>query len=165
MREIWSGGQTGVDRAALDAALGLGIPIGGWVPRGRRAEDGRIPDSYAGLRETAGAKYRTRTSRNVRDTDATLILHFGAITGGTAVAFELAQRLEKPILTVDLETVPAVAAARQIREWIAGLAPEARINIAGPRESTWPGAYGRARDVLVSALAFWSPRIFRPRSR
>ena len=79
---IVSGGQTGVDRAALDAALELGIAHGGWCPRGRLAEDGPIADRY-GLRETASSDYAVRTEQNVVDSDATLILHRGPLTGGT----------------------------------------------------------------------------------
>ena len=73
LRRIVSGGQTGVDRAALDVGLAWGLPIGGWCPRGRTAEDGPIPARYP-LRETESAKYDVRTRRNVRDSDGTLIL-------------------------------------------------------------------------------------------
>lgn len=76
LAQIISGGQTGVDRAGLDAALGLGIPCGGWCPRGRRALDGRIPDQYP-LRETEARNYNRRTEWNIRDSDATLILNIG----------------------------------------------------------------------------------------
>ena len=82
---IVSGGQTGVDRAALDAARGLGLPYGGHVPRGRRAEDGPLADDYAGMTETASRNPAVRTARNVRDSDATLILCRGAPDGGTAL--------------------------------------------------------------------------------
>ena len=83
IRRIVSGGQTGADRAALDAALGAGVPIGGWVPKGRRAEDGTIPERYSNLRETDTDLYETRTRWNVRDSDATLILSHGALAGGS----------------------------------------------------------------------------------
>jgi hypothetical protein len=81
--KIISGGQTGVDRAALDAALALNIPCGGWCPKGRKAEDGPIPERYP-LQETSSADYRVRTEKNVTDSDGTLILTRGPVTGGTA---------------------------------------------------------------------------------
>mgnify|MGYP003793290687 CR=1 FL=1 len=90
IKKIVSGGQTGVDRAALDVAMQLGIPVGGWCPRGRRAEDGRIPDSYP-LREASSVNYAKRTELNVRDSDGTLILSGGPLTGGTALTESLAR--------------------------------------------------------------------------
>src|SRR5512132_1315628 len=85
---IVSGGQTGVDRAALDAAMAFGLACGGWVPRGRRAEDGAVPPRYP-MRETRGYTYAERTRRNVRDSDGTLILTRGRPTGGTALTGRL----------------------------------------------------------------------------
>lgn len=82
--EIRSGGQTGVDRAALNVAIRLGIPCGGWCPQGRLAEDGRIPLCYP-LRETPTAEYAERTMWNVRDSDGTLILTWGEPAGGYCV--------------------------------------------------------------------------------
>ena len=81
---VISGGQTGVDRAALDAAFELALECGGWVPAGRRAEDGPVDARYP-LRETAAGDYETRTRLNVRDSDATLILTRGRPSGGTAL--------------------------------------------------------------------------------
>ena len=93
--KIISGGQTGVDRGALDAAISLGIPHGGWCPRGRLAEDGRIPDRYQ-LRETDSPDYPSRTEQNVLDSDATLILYRGRIAGGTEFTLRLAQQHGRP---------------------------------------------------------------------
>src|SRR5262245_54833883 len=92
--KIISGGQSGVDRAALDVALELGIPCGGWCPKGRRAEDGPLPDRYP-LDETQTSFYPERTRRNVRDSDGTLILADGAAKGGTALTIELAEQMQK----------------------------------------------------------------------
>src|SRR5437660_8666127 len=97
--KLISGGQTGVDRAALDVALELGLPCGGWCPRGRKAEDGVIPDRYP-LAETPSPSYRQRTRWNVRDSDGTLILVRGRPTGGTALTLASARRLGKPVLVV-----------------------------------------------------------------
>jgi hypothetical protein len=151
--EIWSGGQTGVDRAALDVALELGIPIGGWIPRGRRAEDGVIPARYAGLSETKSLNYRVRTARNVRDTDATLILSFGPPTGGTAVTVELVRRYQRPVLLLDMRQHTPSAAARKIRSWLRKLSPDARVNVAGPRGSHSRIVYDKTVRTLRRAFA------------
>lgn len=146
-QRVVSGGQTGVDRAALDAARELDIPHGGWCPRGRRAEDGRVPAEYA-LRETATRDYAERTQRNVLDSDGTLILHRGPLTGGTLLTRQLAERCGRPTLLVDLDAplLPAL-----VRGWCESHAI-ATLNIAGPRESSAPGIYQKARHYLVQAL-------------
>jgi hypothetical protein len=153
MLEIWSGGQTGVDRAALDVALELGLATGGWVPKGKLAEDGRIPERYAALRESSSADSSVRTEWNVRDTDATLLLHFGEIRGGTELARLTAERLGKPMLAVDLSAVVPHEAAARIRAWLRELPPGARVNVAGPRASEEARAYSVARGALRLALA------------
>jgi predicted Rossmann fold nucleotide-binding protein DprA/Smf involved in DNA uptake len=96
VRKIVSGGQTGVDRAALDIALALGIPCGGWCPRGRGAEDGVIPARYP-LQETCSHDYAERTRRNVIDSDGTLILAIGALHGGTLLTAQLAEKAASPV--------------------------------------------------------------------
>jgi hypothetical protein len=150
-REIWSGGQTGVDRAAWDAARRLGLRTAGWVPRGRLAEDGPIPDVYPGLRETQSAEYAERTTGNVRDTDATLILYRGALSGGTAFTHAEALRLGRPVLAVDLsermtEQVP------RVRNWLTQV-QGTRLNVAGPRASADPELHAIARGLLLEVLA------------
>lgn len=150
--EIRSGGQTGVDRAALDAAMAHGIPHAGWIPRRRRAEDGPIPARYTGLRETGDDAYATRTTWNVRDADATLVLTLGAPAGGTLLTVETAVRFGKPHLVVDLETTDPDRAAAVIWAWLAGLPQPLRLNIAGPRASDAPGVYGRTRALLDRLL-------------
>ncbi len=147
IERIISGGQTGVDRAALDVALALGLPCGGWCPAGRRAEDGPIAPRYP-LRETAEAEYAVRTERNVRDSQATLILTAGASQGGTALTWEVARRLGRPRLIVDLERPPDVAA---VRDWLRQRGVGV-LNVAGPRESRCPGIYARAADFLQDLL-------------
>ena len=147
IEKIVSGGQTGVDRAALDAALDYGLPCGGWCPKGRRAEDGPIPPRYP-LTETPTAEYSERTEWNVRDSDGTLILTRGAMIGGTRLTAEIAATLTRPLLVLDLAAPDedAMAVAR-IRDWIE--ASGVRIlNVAGPRESDCPGICGQAGRQL-----------------
>ena len=147
IERIVSGGQTGVDRAALDVALDLGIPCGGWCPRGRKAEDGPIAARYP-LRETPSAEYAVRTEWNVRDSDGTLILTSGEPVGGTALTRSLAGEMDKPCLIVHLNQADDVG---PVLEW--GEAHQIKVlNVAGPRESTLPGVYDRAADFLRRLL-------------
>jgi hypothetical protein len=150
--EIWSGGQTGVDRAAFDAALEAGVPIRGWIPQGRAAEDGPVPDRYEGLVETDSPDYTVRTERNVRDSDATLILTIGVPTGGTEVTRRLALAYERPLLVLDLVLLPVPAATALAIEWCAGLPRPLKLNVAGPRASKAPDIYPLARALVAGLL-------------
>jgi hypothetical protein len=147
LEKIVSGGQTGVDRAALDAALILGVPCGGWCPKGRLAEDGAISTRYP-LTETHSAKYPYRTACNVRDSDATLILTRGEPTGGTALTVSLADSYRKPLWVVDLQRASAV---KPVVEWINQQTVQV-LNVAGPRESQCPGIYPQAYAYLQTLL-------------
>jgi hypothetical protein len=147
LERIVSGGQTGVDRAALDAAMELGVEVGGWCPRGRLAEDGAIDEAYP-LKETPSEQYEERTRWNVRDSDATLILTWGEPVGGTAYTIEIAEELGKPCLIVDLG---ADGDAELALEWIEEVDPRL-LNVAGPREGTRPGAYTGAKAFLQEML-------------
>jgi putative molybdenum carrier protein len=147
MLKIVSGGQTGVDRAALDVALTHGIAHGGWCPRGRRAEDGRIPDRYL-LREHAAPEYAARTEQNVVDSDATLVLAQGTLGEGTSLTVRMAERHGRPCSIVDLDDPPAPTA---VVAWLVGHAVRV-LNVAGPRESTHPGIHDRAVAYLERIL-------------
>ncbi len=149
LEKIVSGGQTGVDRAALDAALELGLPCGGWCPRDRLAEDGPIPDRYP-LEETDGADYAERTRLNVRDSDATLVLVRGRPGGGTALTIAIAGELGRPCKIVDLAA--GEDEVDEVRAWI-GSEHIAVLNLAGPRESTAPGIHRRAAAFLKALLS------------
>jgi hypothetical protein len=149
--EIWSGGQTGVDRSALDTALEMGLPINGWIPRGRVAEDGRVPTRYVGLRQADSVDYAVRTQKNVYDTHGTLVLTWGPAIGGTQETIEIARRLLRPLMEIDLATADPRVAAEQAAAWLAGLTRlgrTVRLNVAGPRASEASAAYERARDIL-----------------
>lgn len=141
--KIISGGQTGVDRGALDAAMELGIAHGGWCPKGRRAEDGVVPLKYQ-LTETASRRYAERTEKNVLDADATLILFGTHLVGGTALTQRLAQRHRRPHRIESLDTTNL----QPIRDWILDSHYQV-LNIAGPRESTTPGAWERTFRLLL----------------
>lgn len=143
--KIVSGGQTGVDRGALDAAIELGIPHGGWCPGGRLAEDGTIPPRYR-LTETDSPEYHVRTEQNVLDSDATLILCRGPLRGGTKLTRELAERYAKPCLVVDLDQPPEPDA---VRLWIVESRADT-LNVAGPRESQSPGISARTAEYLTA---------------
>src|SRR5262249_16885162 len=143
LTKIISGGQTGVDRAALDVALQLGLPCGGWCPKGRRAEDGPIPERYP-LTETSSRAYPQPTPPNELDSDGTLILTRGRPVGGTALTIKIAAEKDKPSLVVDLGRQADLAA---VRSWCR--THQIRVlNVAGARESEQPGIYAEAAEFL-----------------
>lgn len=148
IEKLVSGGQTGVDRAALDAALAMSVACGGWCPRDRIAEDGVIDPHYP-LKETPQRDYAQRTEWNVRDSDGTLILHSGPLSGGTALTANFARRWGRPLLSLDLEEPHMTI---QVRDWIKRHGIRV-LNVAGPRESKQPGVYRRAFDLLRSVLS------------
>ena len=149
--QIISGGQTGVQRAVLDAALEQHFSCGGWCPRGRKAEDGPIPDPYP-LQETASASYTARTVQNVRDSDGLLIITQSAPVGRTGLAVQTAQKHRKPVLVIDLEAIPG---RDQAIEAILNWADENFIrilNVSGPRESRCPGIHDVALEIMSAVL-------------
>lgn len=147
IKRIVSGGQTGVDRAGLDAAMAVGLEVGGWCPKGRQAEDGVIPENYP-LRETKTRSYTERTCLNVRDSDGTLILHTGSLEGGTKRTLELALQLGKPCLVLNIDEKPD---KEKFSAWVTGQNIFA-LNVAGPRESKRPGIQKRAAAFLLTLL-------------
>ena len=159
LERVVAGGQTGVDRAALDAAMTQGIDVGGYCPHGRRAEDGRIADTYP-LTELASPGYAARTRANVAAADGTLILTIGPLTGGTALTARAARAIRQPCCVIDLAQANNV---RQAHEWLVTSGVRV-LNVAGPRESRLPGVYRRARQFLrrffaVAAAARHAPTV------
>ena len=143
---IVSGGQTGVDRAALDAAMARGVSVGGWCPAGRWAESGPIPARYP-LRETRTADPAERTRLNVRDSDGTLVLAPAGVGGGTALTVALARELGCPVLVVP----PRPDVVDDILAWLQ--THEIRtLNVAGPRASEAPGVYASSLAVVGAVL-------------
>jgi len=144
---IWSGGQTGVDRAAWDAAIRLHLPQFGWVPKGKIAEDGTIPTRYR-CRETKGTDYVERTERNLMDADATLILSFGPMGAGTQLTLELSRKHQRPHLWVDLDSMGMDEALEKGLQFLRERKP-GTLNVAGPRGSYREDVYGRAKEYLT----------------
>lgn len=144
--KIISGGQTGADRAALDAAIELGIPHGGWLPKGRRTENGPLPRSYA-LEEFDSFEYRPRTEKNVLAGDGTLIVSFGPLTGGSALTESLALRHDRPCLHINLEDTTDNQAVAAIMAWLRRY-HIATLNVAGPRASGEPRIYQAVLNLL-----------------
>jgi predicted Rossmann fold nucleotide-binding protein DprA/Smf involved in DNA uptake len=147
IKSIVSGGQTGVDRAGLDAAMAVGLEVGGWCPKGRQAEDGVIPEKYS-LRETKTRSYAERTRLNVQDSDGTLILNTGSLEGGTKRTLELALQLGKPCLVLNIDEKPD---NETFSAWVTKHNISV-LNVAGPRESKRPGIQKGAAAFLSSLL-------------
>ena len=151
MIQIISGGQTGVDRGALDAALAASFPVGGYCPAGRSAEDGIIPDRYPLTALDRGGPLE-RTLMNVAESDGTAILYFESLTGGTERTLQACLFLQRPYLLIDAELCLPEAAAERIR----GFCKLHRIeilNIAGPRASQWDDGFDFARETISELLA------------
>ena len=117
IEKIVSGGQTGVDRAGLDVAIRLGIPHGGWLPKGRKAEDGALPAKYQ-LQEMSTASYTERTEQNVIDSDGTVIISHGLLNGGSAHTRRCARKHKRPWLHLDMRKMSVSHAAEAVRSWI-----------------------------------------------
>ena len=150
---IISGGQTGVDRAALDVALELGIPIGGHLPRGRKDENGDVvSDKYANMQETDTDNVNVRTELNVQNSDATLIFSHGALFGGSAYTERVARQYGKPCLHVDFDKHDARRAVLLVKAWLSDTRPGV-LNVAGPRANDDPEIYSKAKCVLAAVLA------------
>ncbi|MCH2201947.1 MAG: putative molybdenum carrier protein [Fuerstiella sp.] len=152
---IISGGQTGVDRAALDAALQAGIPIAGWCPMGRRAEDGKIPCHYP-LLETDSQNYAVRTEWNVRDSDGTLVIVRNSVTGGTRLTVRLARQHTKPLHIFRLQDESVTTAAEKLSrddvqtvvDWIKDRKIRV-LNVAGPRGTSDARIYPQSRQFCT----------------
>lgn len=144
--KIVSGGQSGADRAALDWAIQNDLPHGGWCPKGRIAEDGRIDSRYT-LRETDSEGYRQRTRQNVVDSDGTLILNTGELSDGSLATLRFAERFGKPCLVLQLDSANELESVSRMIEWIGTYQIDV-LNIAGPRESKRPGIYRMALAFL-----------------
>jgi Circularly permutated YpsA SLOG family len=148
--KIISGGQTGVDRAALDVALRHGIECGGWCPAGRLDEFGKIPDHYP-IRELEGGGFTERTLQNVKDSDGTVVMYPGELRGGSEQTIRFCVELHRPHQLIDASKVNAEEAANLITDFVRAKKPGI-LNVAGPRHSEWPEGYAYASRALESFL-------------
>jgi Circularly permutated YpsA SLOG family len=157
LKKIVSGGQTGVDRAALDAALAVGFSCGGWAPWDRMAEDGVIDDKYPLVVLPEGG-YRQRTRQNVIDSDGTAILYYEVLKGGSRLTRNLCALEKKPYILIKArETPDAIEAARAILKFIEENKIEV-LNVAGPRLSGWEEGYQFALAVVGAAIVKYRDR-------
>lgn len=146
IRKIISGGQTGADRAALDFAIKHNIPYGGWVPKGRKTEDGTLPEKYH-LQEMPTGEYAERTQKNILDSDGTLIISHGRLTGGSALTEFLAEKHKKPCIHIDLNKLALNDTSLIVNRWIQRYDINV-LNVAGPRASKDPQIYQATLDLL-----------------
>ena len=148
--KIISGGQTDVDRAALDDALKHGIDCGGWCPAGRLDEFGRIPDRYP-VRELQAGGFTERTLQNVKDSDGTVVIYSRQIGGGTEQTVRLCVDLKRPHELIDASKIRVQDAASLIADFVR--AKKIKIlNVAGPRASEWPEGYEYALRALETFI-------------
>ena len=148
--KIISGGQTGVDRAALDVALKRGIECGGWCPAGRLDEFGRIPDRYP-VQELKIGGFTERTLQNVKDSDGTVVIYLGELRAGTEQTVRFCVELERPHELMDASKISTESAAELIADFVCknkiGI-----LNVAGPRQSEWPEGYDWAFRAVDRSL-------------
>ena len=148
IKTIISGGQTGADRAAFDFALENNIEIGGFIPKNRRAEDGRISERYLNLIETETENYAERTALNVNNSDATLIVSHGRLKGGSLLTKRFAEKYEKPFLHIDFSALTIKQAKEKTQKWLDSINCE-NLNVAGPRVSEDAKIYSTTKMFLA----------------
>ncbi len=149
IQKIISGAQTGADRAGIDAAIESGIEYGGWVPKGRKAEDGTVPEKYTKLQEMTKGGYPERTEQNVIDSDGTVIFGYGKLTTGSALTRKLAKQHKKPFLHIDLDIVKNSVPV--IKDWIIDWDIKV-LNVAGRKASKAPEISDVVKGIIKQVL-------------
>ncbi|MBN2173714.1 MAG: putative molybdenum carrier protein [Bacteroidales bacterium] len=145
---IISGGQTGVDRAALDFAIDHNIPCGGWCPKGRKAEDGIIPAKYP-LKEADSEHFPIRTRQNIEHSDGTLIIYCRKFDAGTGLTLQLCKKLRRPFTVIKVtDELPLQVFSHWLKDHGITI-----LNIAGPRESSEPGIYDKTYRLLENLFS------------
>ena len=150
LKKIISGGQVGADQAALDAAIKCNFPYGGWIQKGRKTKNGILPDKYE-LEEMPVAGYKERIEQNVIDSDGTVIISHGDLTGGADYSMKMAERHKRPYLHIDLKETPAFTAASKINTWIIENNIEV-LNVTGSRVSEDPDIYKNTMYILKDSI-------------
>lgn len=150
LRQIVSGGQTGADQGALDGAMELNFPHGGWISAGRKTENGPLAEKYR-LRELVSPAYRDRTEKNVTESDGTLIVSHGELTGGSALTRNFAIKHHKPWLNIDFNLVSMREAVDKACPWIISNKIVV-VNFAGSRSSSDPLIYEKTRSLVRGML-------------
>ena len=153
--KIVSGAQPGADRGGLDAAIALGIPYGGYVPKGRKAEDGMVPDLYANMVEMTSGSYKKRTKKNVEASTATVIFSYGPLSGGSLLTKKFCDELHRPCLHVDLKA--SESSPDRLATWLVFLGEfsngaDVTLNVAGQRESKAPGLQAEVKAFLIEVV-------------
>ena len=147
---ILSGGQTGADQGALDAALELKLPCGGWCPKGRRSEGKPIPAKYPVLVHSSSC-YLSRTETCVKESDGALVFTYGEPTGGTKLTIDLFQKHKKPVFIIDLRSDPVHEISAKVFHW--GLENKIQaLNVAGPKERKHPGTQEKVKTIVLEIL-------------
>ncbi len=149
--KIISGGQTGADQAALDYAIQMNIPHGGWIPKGRLTEDGPLPKKYD-LQEMPTKSYPKRTEKNIIESDGTLIISHGTLTGGSELTRKLANKHNKPFLHIDMDSMEILPAVHRFQTWLTDNGIKV-LNVAGSRASEDPRIYLMTTKILELSLA------------
>lgn len=151
IEKIISGGQTGADRAALDFAIDNDIPYGGLIPKGRKTEDGKLPEKYH-LQEMPTDDYSGRTEKNVLDSDGTVIISHGSLTGGSALTREFAKQHNKHWIHIDMKELPLKEAVERLIYWLTENEITV-LNVAGPRSGNDPTIYNTTLRLLGKTLS------------
>jgi len=151
IKKVISGGQTGADRAGIDAAIEMGISYGGWLPKGRKAEDGTVPGKYSFMQEMTRGGYPKRTEQNIIDSDGTVIFSHGKLSTGSALTVNLAKKHQRPWLYIDLSLRRNQIIS--VQDWLIDYDIQV-LNVAGSRESKHPGIHDQVKDILIQVLGF-----------
>jgi hypothetical protein len=146
LRKIISGGQTGADQAALDAAIKYGMPHGGWIPKGRKTEKGVLPSRYQ-MEEMKTGRYSRRTRQNVLDSDGSIIFFYEKVSGGTKYTWKTARKHKKPFMLINLCELPAFQAVSAIWSWVCENSVGV-VNVAGPRARKSPRIYEAVKFIV-----------------
>lgn len=150
IKKIISGGQIGAGQAALDVAIKYGIPHGGWIQKGRKTQSGILPSKYH-LREMATASFKDRIEQNVIDSDGSVVITHGTLTGGADYCRKMAQKHDRPCLHIDLNTLSEFAAASRLNTWVKENDIEV-LNVSGSRTSEDAGIYKDTMDIIESTV-------------